>query len=101
MLGFLFCLYALFLLSSFTLVIAKVATQASSTKNNNQLVNFISGGIAGTISSTITIPLEVIKTQLQSSRIGGSSNAREVFHKIYTTSGVKGFYKGLTPMLVS
>jgi hypothetical protein len=63
-------------------------------KNSNQLVNFIAGGVAGTISATATIPLEVIKTQLQSSRRVGASNARQVFDKILKANGPKGFYKG-------
>ena len=63
-------------------------------KNKNQLVNFIAGGVAGTISATATIPLEVIKTQLQSSRRVGASNARQVFDKILKANGPKGFYKG-------
>eukprot|EP01036_Dinobryon_divergens_P031102 gene31102-40447_t len=38
-------------------------------KRRKQFANFLSGGLAGTISSTLTAPLEVVKTQLQSSTI--------------------------------
>lgn len=69
-------------------------TKSNKPKNYNQLVNFIAGGVAGTISATATIPLEVIKTQLQSSRRDGALNARQVFDKILKANGPKGFYKG-------
>ena len=38
------------------------------------LLNFMAGGLAGTVSSCLTAPLEVIKTQLQSSRVSGKLN---------------------------
>ena len=34
---------------------------------NPQIINFLAGGIAGSIASTLTTPLEVVKSQLQSS----------------------------------
>ena len=63
------------------------------------ILNFFAGGIAGTISSSVTAPLEVIKTQLQSST--GKTSAIGVCKEIMKTEGIKGFYRGLTPLLVS
>jgi solute carrier family 25 protein 33/36 len=71
--------------------------------------SLLSGGVAGTIASCITNPLEVVKTQLQSSLTSQSAHGGlENFHghplkiakKIMQTDGVKGFFKGLKPTLV-
>lgn len=66
----------------------------------SQVANFLAGGLAGTVSSTITIPLEVVKTQLQSSRIAGKSSVLQVTKTVYRTEGIKGFFRGLTPLLI-
>eukprot|EP00600_Ochromonadales_sp_CCMP1393_P005782 CAMPEP_0174957456 /NCGR_PEP_ID=MMETSP0004_2-20121128/2081_1 /TAXON_ID=420556 /ORGANISM="Ochromonas sp., Strain CCMP1393" /LENGTH=312 /DNA_ID=CAMNT_0016205565 /DNA_START=36 /DNA_END=971 /DNA_ORIENTATION=- len=72
------------------------------TKNSKtaQMVNFFAGGLSGTISSTLTIPLEVVKTQLQSSGLGKGMNPMQVANQVLKVEGPKGFFKGLKPMLV-
>ncbi len=74
-------------------------------KTKNSL---FSGGIAGTIASCITNPLEVVKTQLQSSMTStamhgelASANGHPitVAQRILKAEGVKGFWKGLKPTL--
>ncbi len=52
------------------------------------------------MASTITCPIEVVKTQLQSSRIGGGSNPFQVAKEILAAEGAKGFFRGLPPTLV-
>jgi len=73
------------------------------------VLNLLSGGVAGTIASCITNPLEVVKTQLQSSSTssanqGGLSNVAgkpvAIAKKIIATDGLVGFFKGLKPTLV-
>lgn len=44
-------------------------------------------GFAGAVASTITCPIEVIKTQLQSSRVGGGSNPVQVAKEIWAAEG--------------
>ena len=46
------------------------------------MLNFLAGGLAGTVSSSLTAPLEVIKTQLQSSRVSGKLNPMQVCQEI-------------------
>ena len=64
-----------------------------------QIINFLAGGIAGCISSSLTMPLEVVKTQLQS-RIGQGKSPLSVARMILSTEGPKGMFKGLKPMIV-
>jgi hypothetical protein len=75
-------------------------SDSNSKKKNEQLINFFAGGIAGSISSILTIPLEVVKTQLQSSRMSGKASAIDVAKKIFETDGLKGFFRGITPLVV-
>lgn len=71
------------------------------TSRQLQMVNFFSGGFAGTLSSTLTLPLEVLKTQLQSSRLGRTTqNPIEMCKIILEKEGPSGFFKGLKPMLI-
>lgn len=46
-------------------------------------------GFAGAVASTITCPIEVVKTQLQSSRVGvsGGSNPFKVAREIFQADG--------------
>lgn len=85
------------------------ATTAALTSRQRQLLNFFSGGVAGTIASMLTSPLEVVKTQLQSSIASKAARgelAAEAGHPlavakaILARDGVRGFYRGMRPTLV-
>lgn len=67
------------------------------------ICRFLSGGAAGTVASCITNPLEVIKTQLQSSNqelLRGGRNPLAVASRILDQDGIAGFFRGLPPTLV-
>lgn len=66
-------------------------------------ISLLSGGIAGTVASTITNPLEVIKAQLQSSNANtlfGGRNPVKLAKHILQQDGVAGFFRGLPPTLI-
>lgn len=74
-----------------------------------KILNLLSGGAAGTIASCITNPLEVIKTQLQSSSTSKAAHGElaaagghpmTIAQRIFEADGLKGFWKGLRPTLV-
>jgi solute carrier family 25, member 33/36 len=82
--------------------------------------SLLSGGVAGTIAACLTNPLEVIKTQLQSSNTavastslssssmmasssrarGGHSSVVAVARRIMKADGLSGFLRGLPPTIV-
>lgn len=68
--------------------------------------SLVSGGVAGTVASCLTNPLEVIKTQLQSSSvaagdlISGRGHPLAIARRIMAEDGVAGFWRGLAPTLV-
>lgn len=70
-------------------------------RRSSQIANFMAGGIAGTLAAVVTSPLEIIKTQLQASKLSGTKKETvvSVCEKIYEKDGLSGFTKGLKPML--
>mmetsp|Transcript_4849 Transcript_4849/g.6386 ORF Transcript_4849/g.6386 Transcript_4849/m.6386 type:complete len:384 (-) Transcript_4849:28-1179(-) len=89
--------------------IAAVATERTMTASRMKLFNLLSGGVAGTIASCITNPLEVIKTQLQSSSTSSVAHGElaaaaghplAITQKIFMSDGIPGFFRGLRPTLV-
>ncbi|KAI6650455.1 Mitochondrial folate transporter/carrier-like isoform X2 [Oopsacas minuta] len=77
-------------------------------KPTNRSIPHLIGGFSGGIIATFTLhPFEVLKTRLA---VNDGSNSRIIHHKytglsnalqvIYRTSGMKGFYQGVTPNLI-
>ena len=85
---------------------AAVAAAPTMTASRMRLCTLFSGGAAGTIASCITNPLEVVKTQLQSSSaaVGEMAAAHgrpgAVARRIFQQDGVPGFFRGIRPTLV-
>jgi len=69
------------------------------TARRMESLKLLSGGVAGTVAATITNPLEVVKTQLQSSN-SAKCHPSQIAKKILDTDGIAGFWRGLPPTLV-
>jgi len=70
---------------------------------------FVSGAVAGSVASTITLPFDVLKTMKQIEmgekdimdvKSGVSRTNREIFRGIIKEQGVKGLFSGLTPRIL-
>jgi solute carrier family 25 iron transporter 28/37 len=67
----------------------------------------IAGGLAGAIASTVTVPLDVVKTLLQTRgqnsdpRIRNVSGLVEAVHIIKGRYGIRGFFRGLKPRVLT
>ncbi|KAA8908532.1 hypothetical protein TRICI_004750 [Trichomonascus ciferrii] len=74
-------------------------------KRHDPLVHCVAGGIAGASAAAITTPLDVIKTLLQTRGYDASTSNVNSFYTgakhIYNTAGMKGFWRGLRPRIVS
>ncbi|OXU28947.1 hypothetical protein TSAR_009805 [Trichomalopsis sarcophagae] len=71
--------------------------------------SFVAGALAGSIAAFVTIPFDVVKThrqiemgekQIYSDHPRQSGSTWHTIKKIYSTSGIKGLFTGLTPRLV-
>lgn len=61
-------------------------------------VSAFSGSVAGLAAAVAVCPLDVVKTRMQVQL--PRKRAFEIIKSIYTESGVRGFYSGLTPLLI-
>ncbi|XP_076357879.1 solute carrier family 25 member 36-A-like isoform X1 [Tachypleus tridentatus] len=60
-------------------------------------VHIVSAASAGFMSCSVTNPIWVVKTRLQlDQRAFGSTSARSCIYGIYSSKGIRGFYKGLS-----
>lgn len=84
--------------------VAGVLSKRTFTSNQLAILNLLSGGVAGTLASCITNPIEVVKTQLQSTSASIHGNVRgapmAIANKILETEGISGLWRGLPPSLV-
>ena len=74
----------------------------------NPVSHCVSGGVAGAVAATVTMPLDVCKTllntqeanvlsRLQTSKVVGMRSAART---VFTMHGVTGFFKGLWPRVL-
>lgn len=64
--------------------------------------SFTSGAAAGVVSTMFTYPMDLLRTRFAAQK--DSKNYKSISHalsKIYTQEGLNGFFRGLTPTLMS
>uniref|UniRef100_T1JKC1 EF-hand domain-containing protein n=1 Tax=Strigamia maritima TaxID=126957 RepID=T1JKC1_STRMM len=61
---------------------------------------FLAGSIAGGISQTVIYPLEVLKTRLALRKTGQYKNIWDALTQIYSSEGIRSFYRGYLPNLL-
>ena len=62
---------------------------------------FVAGSGAGVAAHAAGFPLEVLKTEMAGSVKGQYSSLFDCISKRYQFSGIRGFYRGLTPVVLS
>ena len=62
-------------------------------KKNSLLTKMVFGGLSGMAATTLLHPIDTVKVNVQTT---GKSNPLFHIKSIYSTSGMNGFYKGLT-----
>mmetsp|Transcript_29974 Transcript_29974/g.58601 ORF Transcript_29974/g.58601 Transcript_29974/m.58601 type:complete len:466 (-) Transcript_29974:113-1510(-) len=62
------------------------------------VASLLCGGLAGIISTTACFPLDLIMRNLQTG--SGRQTPFQVMRHIYSNSGLRGFYRGLTPQII-
>eukprot|EP00588_Corethron_pennatum_P020298 CAMPEP_0194329574 /NCGR_PEP_ID=MMETSP0171-20130528/48732_1 /TAXON_ID=218684 /ORGANISM="Corethron pennatum, Strain L29A3" /LENGTH=328 /DNA_ID=CAMNT_0039090345 /DNA_START=117 /DNA_END=1100 /DNA_ORIENTATION=- len=77
------------------------AAPKTMTAGRMQFFNLLAGGVSGSVASTLTAPLDVIKTQLQSSvSAAASGGPLSIGRGILRSEGISGLFRGLPPTLV-
>lgn len=75
--------------------------------NYNPKVHMIAGAISGAVASSVTTPLDVIKTLLQTrgsskdSQIRHTTGFKDAARIIYDRHGVMGFFRGFRPRVLT
>lgn len=62
---------------------------------NERIINAISGGAAGLVSSIIVCPMDMVKIRLQNINTG--LGTMDVFRDIWKAQGIRGLYRGVYP----
>lgn len=64
--------------------------------DSNPYTTLFAGGFAGASNWLFMIPIDAIKTNIQTDR---ANNIKEGFYYIYNHKGIHGFYSGLVPSI--
>eukprot|EP00128_Syssomonas_multiformis_P014407 Colp12_sorted_trinity150504_noHs@13358 len=66
----------------------------------NAAGTLFAGGVAGVLNWAAALPIDVVKSRLQSDLDGKYKGFSHVFKEIVKTEGLKGFYRGFTPVML-
>ncbi|RIA90225.1 mitochondrial pyrimidine nucleotide transporter [Glomus cerebriforme] len=104
--------------STQTSVISRSPTSTQRQETNKAWLHFVAGGVGGMVGATVTSPLDVVKTRLQSTyylqrmrvmpNSGGTAipilghfiQTGKILSNVYHNEGWKALFKGLGPNLV-
>lgn len=75
-------------------------THVSSVFQDNLVTHFTSSLLAGATATTMTQPLDVMKTRMMNAAPGEYKSIADCASNIFKTSGLLGFYKGFVPAFV-
>ena len=77
-------------------------THSKLTADSNILCFFLCAGIAGGAAAAVTLPLDVLRTQVQTAGLHHpkSSDVKATFKRIWQVEGVRGFTRGLSPRVI-
>jgi len=77
----------------------RIGARMFNTTENNAVVSFFAGGIAGAASVFANTPVDVVKTNMQGLEAKKYKNGMDCFVQIAKTEGVRGLYKGTVARL--
>ncbi|KAL0484077.1 solute carrier family 25 member [Acrasis kona] len=63
------------------------------------LTSFASGALAGSLAATVTTPIDVVKTRIQSDANGVHIRMWDTAKQIHAEDGIKGFFRGYVPRM--
>lgn len=70
-------------------------------KDHKNLATFLSGAVAGSTATTITMPVDVVRTRLIAQDLNkGYTNASTAIITILREEGIRGCYRGLIPSII-
>ncbi|CAG5075807.1 Similar to colt: Congested-like trachea protein (Drosophila melanogaster) [Cotesia congregata] len=73
---------------------------AQDDKKLSLLSTIFAGGCAGIANWIVGMPPDVVKSRLQTAPEGMYKGAKDVFKELISTEGIRGLYKGVTPVML-
>lgn len=84
-----------------------ISTFMNPTKNYDPITHCAAGGIAGGFAAALTTPMDVVKTMLQTRGTAQDAELRNVrgfmegCRLLHRRAGIKGFFKGVRPRVIT
>ena len=85
--------------SSYEVIMRMLVPDGRSQSEFSIMRTILAGGMAGIFQWSIALPVDVLKTQLQSAPEGQFKNTRDVFKRLMKEQGPKGLFKGAGPVM--
>ena len=85
--------------SSYEVIMRMLVPDGRSQSEFSIMRTILAGGMAGIFQWSIALPVDVLKTRLQSAPEGQFKNTRDVFKHLMKEQGPKGLFKGAGPVM--